>query len=550
MPQSAPADGTWPLKYARHPLFSAASSVERVPLLALSRINFKNHDTEKIWAKHQASISRRCRHAPPRATAAPAPAAVFSSANHTTHRRRELCSGLTLETYYPASTYETFGEGIDHPLRKRTEMSLLESVAAFLQDKLRLKAENTVFHAGFSGAHARHTYAKQSHEGIFFANDVANVAFNGADKVVAFGSSFVNHCGALVHAFQVRDEAAETWYEALIDAHDGKLLSVVDYVSKASYRVISIKKQSVPDGFETLRDPSDRAASPRGWHSTPFGDSTTTSGNNAVSYKGGPKLGDASKKPIVPANVAAAIVNNFYIITIVRDIAYRYSIISTFIVMFLWNSTKPRRDGAFEKDIVVHEIMHGITNRLTGSGTAECLQSLEADGIGERWTEQKSAKVVDFTTGAYLVNNPAGIRSFPYSTSKCVFASAVSEVNPVTYTVVRILDVVQAIGEVWANILHNVYAALVNAHGWSARAFTHPRTVMAMSSTCTSLSTRSRCSPANPLCTLTARDAIIQADHNRYGGANKCLLWTAFVSRGVGVKAKTHKDDASVPAHC
>ncbi|KAJ7199328.1 Fungalysin metallopeptidase-domain-containing protein [Mycena rebaudengoi] len=479
---------------------------------------------------------------------------------------------------------QTFGEGIDHPLRNRTEMSLLESVAAFLQDKLRLKTENTVFHAGFSGAHARHTYAKQSHERIFFANDVANVAFNGADKVVAFGSSFVNHCGASiasstpsilfddarataeehlggshdglptaelkqigifrhVHAFQVRDEAAGTWYEALIDAHDGKLLSVVDYVSKASYRVIPIKKQSVPDGFETLRDPSDPAASPRGWHSTPFGDSTTTSGNNAVSYKGGPKLGDASKKPIVPANVAAAIVNNFYIITIVHDIAYRYSIISTFIVMFLWNSTKPRRDGAFEKDVVVHEIMHGITNRLTGSGTAECLQSLEADGIGERWTEQKSAKVVDFTTGAYLVNNPAGIRSFPYSTSKC-------EVNPVTYTVVRILDVVQAIGEVWANILHNVYAALVNAHGWSARAFTHPRTVMEMSSTCTSLSTRSRCSPANPLCTLTARDAIIQADHNRYGGANKCLLWTAFVSRGVGVKAKTHKDDASVPAHC
>ncbi|KAJ7235397.1 Fungalysin metallopeptidase-domain-containing protein [Mycena rebaudengoi] len=526
---------------------------------------------------------------------------------------------------------QTFGEGIDHPLRKRTEMSLLESVAAFLQDKLRLKAENTVFHAGFSGAHARHTYAKQSHEGIFFANAVANVAFNGADKVVAFGSSFVmvedlltsiasstpsilfddarataeEHLGgdgsaALVHAFQVRDEAAGTWYEALIDAHDGKLLSVVDYVSKASYRVIPIKKQSVPDGFETLRDPSDRAASPRGWHSTPFGDSTTTSGNNAVSYKGGPKLGDASKKPIVPANVAAAIVNNFYIITIVHDIAYRYRFTehafnfqnnnfghggkggdrttasiqdaseinnadiavlrsnrsfhfsgqSGHMRMFLWNSTKPRRDGAFEKDIVIHEIMHGITNRLTGSGTAECLQSLEADGIGERWTEQKSAKVVDFTTGAYLVNNPAGIRGFPYSTSKCVFASAVSEVNPVTYTVVRILDVVQAIGEVWANILHNVYAALVNAHGWSARPFTHPRTVMAMSSTCTSLSTRSRCSPANPLCTLTACDAIIQADHNRYGGANKCLLWTAFVSRGVGVKAKTHKDDASVPAHC
>jgi extracellular elastinolytic metalloproteinase len=41
---------------------------------------------------------------------------------------------------------------------------------------------------------------------------------------------------ALVHAFQVRDETAGTWYEALVDAHDGKLLSVVDYVAKASVR--------------------------------------------------------------------------------------------------------------------------------------------------------------------------------------------------------------------------------------------------------------------------------------------------------------------------
>jgi extracellular elastinolytic metalloproteinase len=39
-------------------------------------------------------------------TAIPAPAPVFSSPTHTTHRRRELRSGLTLETYHPASTYE------------------------------------------------------------------------------------------------------------------------------------------------------------------------------------------------------------------------------------------------------------------------------------------------------------------------------------------------------------------------------------------------------------------------------------------------------------
>lgn len=28
--------------------------------------------------------------------------------------------------------------------------------------------------------------------------------------------------------------------------------------------------------------------------------------------------------------------------------------------------------------------------------------------------------------------------------------------------------------------------------------------------------------------------AIIQADANRYGGTNKCLLWKAFAKRGLG----------------
>lgn len=49
---------------------------------------------------------------------------------------------------------------------------------------------------------------------------------------------------------------------------------------------------------------------------------------------------------------------------------------------------------------------------------------------------------------------------------------------------------------------------------------------------------------------VNARDAWIQADANRYGGANKCILWRAFASRGLGVNAKNFVDDSSVPAGC
>ena len=44
---------------------------------------------------------------------------------------------------------------------------------------------------------------------------------------------------ALVHTFQVQNDAAGTWYAAHVDAHSGELLSVTDYVSHATVGVSS-----------------------------------------------------------------------------------------------------------------------------------------------------------------------------------------------------------------------------------------------------------------------------------------------------------------------
>jgi len=46
-------------------------------------------------------------------------------------------------------------------------------------------------------------------------------------------------------------------------------------------------------------------------------------------------------------------------------------------------------------DVVIHEFTHGITNRLTGGGTARCLQTTEAGGMGEGWSDAV-AKLVFF----------------------------------------------------------------------------------------------------------------------------------------------------------
>ena len=91
---------------------------------------------------------------------------------------------------------------------------------------------------------------------------------------------------------------------------------------------------------------------------------------------------------------------------------------------FLIYILQPNRDGSLENDIIVHEMTHGITNRMTGGGTGRCLQTTEAGGMGEgwsdalaEWTEQKSGTITDYVLGDYVTNNANGIRTAPYSTS-------------------------------------------------------------------------------------------------------------------------------------
>ena len=106
---------------------------------------------------------------------------------------------------------------------------------------------------------------------------------------------------------------------------------------------------------------------------------------------------------------------------------------------------QPRRDGALENDIVIHEYTHGITNRMTGGGTGRCLQTTEAGGMGEGWSDamaeyvcyhrflchiflmnsscswtEQTSNIRDYIMGQWVTNDSAGIRSRPYSTSSYV----------------------------------------------------------------------------------------------------------------------------------
>ncbi|KAI9453869.1 Fungalysin metallopeptidase-domain-containing protein [Lactarius psammicola] len=571
-----------------------------------------------------------------------------STSKHATHRTRSVGAdgSLKLETFHPEPIFEGFGvEGLDHPLARRAgNFDIKAASVSFLASKLGIQQNDIEFRTSAKAEVSQHAFLKQQINGVPVANAVANVAFNDGGKVLSFSSSFVKPSGsadatptvslsdaiataekaldgthnghpatlefliqpdgsaALTHVIQIQNESAGTWVEAFVDAHSNKVVSVTDFVAKASYLVLPINKEVLTQGFETLTDPQDLTASPLGWHNDGTTSTTVTSGNNVFAAQGTTATSqtsatdnfiytqDATQDPTVAANIGAAVTNAFYLVNTVHDTTYRYGFTeATFnfqtnnfgkgglgndpvtvsvqdpagidnadfatppdgqsghMRMFLWDFTTPHRDGALENDIVIHENTHGVTNRMTGGGTGRCLQTTEAGGMGEGWSDTlanwnaQGATTVDFVLGQYVINNPAGIRSHPYSTS--------ATTNPLRYSSLKNLHEVHAIGEVWANMLHNVYASLVTAHGWSATARTNPAgtegNIVFLHLFLDALLLQP-CSPTF----LTARDAWIQADANRYAGANKCLLWNAFASRGLGVNAAKHNDDSTVPAGC
>ncbi|RDX50703.1 hypothetical protein OH76DRAFT_1348486 [Lentinus brumalis] len=417
---------------------------------------------------------------------------------------------------------------------------------------------------------------------------------------------------ALTHVMQIQNDETGAWFEAFVDAHSGDIIQLTDFVAKITYRVLPITKETLVEGFENLVDPQNTVASPDGWHSDGTTTTTTTSGNNAIAFKGAQTnltsesspgefifTQEEDQAPTVQVNIDAARTNAFYVVNTIHDISFVYGFTeagfnfqnnnfgkggvgndrvtisvqdkagidnadfatppdgqSGRMRMFLWDHTNPMRDGALENDIVSHENTHGISNRMTGGGTGrsvhltsmKCLQTTEAGGMGEgwsdamaEWTEHKDATIPDFVLGQYVINDPAGIRSHPYSTS--------ATTNPLRYSSLKTLTEVHDIGEVWANLLHNVYAGLVGAHGFSATAHTDPTTTGGNTVFLHLFLDAFTLQPCNPTF-LTARNAWIQADANRFGGANFCTLWTAFASRGLGVNAANHNDDSTVPAGC
>ena len=229
--------------------------------------------------------------------------------------------------------------------------------------------------------------------------------------------------------------------------------------------------------------------------------------------------------------------------------------------MYLWDASVPFRDGDLEGGIIVHEMSHGLSIRLTGGpSNSGCLSWGESGGMGEGWGDViatmmrmtvNTTREDDFAMGTYAANKTGGIRKYPYSTRM--------ERNPHTYTWIDRAGYwgVHQKGEVWAVMLFEVYWNLVDAMGftpdWRAASLTFGNTLMLRL-----VVDGMKLQPCRPSF-LDARDAMMAAEQEVTGGRYACLLWRGFAKRGLGVAARyqggewgqgKRYESYQVPKHC
>ncbi len=194
-----------------------------------------------------------------------------------------------------------------------------------------------------------------------------------------------------------------------------------------------------------------------------------------------------------------------------------------------------RLDSDLENDMIAHEFGHGISIRLAGGPDKVCLDN--AEQMGEGWSDffalvttvqpgdtgDKSRGLATYVERESPTEN--GFRRYPYSTNM--------NVTPLTYGAVAADQEKHALGEVWADMLWDMYWAMVNKYGWNADLYNESSgNYKAVRLVIDGLKNMA-CDPGF----VDGRNAILAADSALYNGENTCLLWEVFARRGLGFSA-------------
>ncbi|MCS6873352.1 MAG: M36 family metallopeptidase [Pyrinomonadaceae bacterium] len=248
--------------------------------------------------------------------------------------------------------------------------------------------------------------------------------------------------------------------------------------------------------------------------------------------------------------------------------------------MYIWTGPTPDYDGTTDADVIIHEVTHGLSNRLHGNASG--LTSNMSRGMGEGWSDWYAHVMLSeptdpingiYTTGGYVTylvvsgftaNYYYGIRRFPKAVisftggpSRPACGNAPCPHNPLTFrhlnsncnteigttTSANIsafprgpigsstCDQVHNAGEIWSSALWEVRSLMVQRLGWA----NGTRCVLQV------VTDGMKLSPLNPTF-LQGRDSIIQAATSLpaacgTSSANVSDIREGFRRRGMGFSA-------------
>jgi extracellular elastinolytic metalloproteinase len=216
------------------------------------------------------------------------------------------------------------------------------------------------------------------------------------------------------------------------------------------------------------------------------------------------------------------------------------------------------RDGDLDNGIIIHEYGHGISTRLTGGPTVNCLSGNEQ--AGEGWSDYFAITMLldpalddpdePRGMGPYALfqadRHGAGIRPRPYTRNM--------EIQPFTYDSIKSggwlngtsLALPHGLGHGFAAVLWDLNWDLIDKHGFNPDiygAWDSGGNNRALQYVIDGLKMQG-CGPG----LVVASQAIIAAADQLSDGEDTCTVWATFARRGLGfsaVQGTTNRNDNS-----
>lgn len=224
--------------------------------------------------------------------------------------------------------------------------------------------------------------------------------------------------------------------------------------------------------------------------------------------------------------------------------------------MYIFTGPNPDVDGALDADVVIHEHMHGLSNRLHGNSSG--LFNDMSRGMGEGWSDFYGMAMLSSptdpidglaTNGAYVTylfqgetnNAYYGIRRFPTAIKTALGGPNNLPHNPLTFadidsTQLNISDgafaprpvsgnsdAVHNAGEIWCVALWEIRARMIQRLGWEVGNRRILQLVM----------DGMKLAPLSPT-PVSERDAIVAAALASGVQADVADIWAGFATRGLG----------------